>query len=114
MLGMKSYPQGYIDACRKRIDADVAAYGSATAKMRNGKTPDSTFEAFEVTFFNNMVLLLDYFFVHRLTGIEGKDGNPLIEVRVICNSLLGSTPQNQIYGAASKHKNIMTQERKYL
>ena len=26
--------------------------------------------------------------MRRLTGIEGKDGNPLNEVRVLCNSIL--------------------------
>ena len=36
----------------------------------------------------DQVLLLDYMFVHRLTGIEGKDGNPFNEVRVLCNSIL--------------------------
>ena len=41
-----------------------------------------------VRFFNDQVLLLDHMFVHRLTGIEGKDGNPLNEVRVLCNSIL--------------------------
>jgi hypothetical protein len=45
-------------------------------------------EAFEATFFNNMVLLLDYLFVHRLRTVEGKDGNPLNEVRILCNSML--------------------------
>jgi hypothetical protein len=35
-----------------------------------------------------MVMLLDYFFVHRPRGVEGKDGNPLNEVRVMANSML--------------------------
>ncbi len=42
----------------------------------------------EHRFFNDQVLVLDHMFVHRLTGIEGKDRNPLNEVRVLCNSLL--------------------------
>jgi hypothetical protein len=37
---------------------------------------------------NLAVLLLDHLFVYRLTGIEGKDGNPLNEVRVLCNSIV--------------------------
>jgi len=80
MLGMKKYPKDYIAACRARVEADIRAYRSQV-----GKTPSKEFEA---RFFNDQVLLLDYMFVHRLTGTEGKDGNPLNEVRVLCNSLL--------------------------
>ena len=50
-----------------------------------GNAPSKEFEA---RFFNDLVLLLDYMFVHRLTGTEGKDGNPLNEVRVLCDSIL--------------------------
>ena len=77
---MKKYPKAYIAACRARVDADLRAYRSQA-----GETPSKEFEA---RFFNDQVLLLDYMFVHRLSGIEGKDGNPLNEVRVLCNSIL--------------------------
>ncbi len=80
MLGMKTYTQDYIDACRARVDADLRAYRKQVGKAAS--------EEFEVRFFNDQVLLLDYMFVHRLAGMEGKDGNPLNEVRVLCNSLL--------------------------
>ena len=93
MLGMKNYTQKYIDGCRSRVDSDLAAYGNLVAAARNpdsaNKTsPNSAIDALEGTFFNNMILLLDYFFVHRLRTIEGKDGNPLNEVRVLCDSML--------------------------
>ncbi len=77
---MKKYSRDYIAACRARVDADLRAY-----RKQVGKAPSKEFEA---RFFNDQVLLLDYMFVHRLTGIEGKDGNPLNEVRILCNSLL--------------------------
>jgi len=77
---MKKYSKDYIAACRARVDADLGTY-----RKQVGNAPSKEFEA---RFFNDQVLLLDYMFVHRLTGIEGKDGNPLNEVRVLCNSLL--------------------------
>ena len=80
MLGMKSYAPEYISACRARVDEDLRAYWEQL-----GSAPSVEFEH---RFFNDQVLLLDYMFVHRLAGIEGKDGNPLNEVRVLCNSLL--------------------------
>jgi hypothetical protein len=66
-----------------KIDADVAAYRSLGA---GGKASNATLAAFEATFFNNMVIILDALFVHRLRTIDGEDGNPLNEVRVLCNS----------------------------
>lgn len=78
MLGMKSYPKEYVKACRARVEADLKAF-------KGLKAPSAEFES---RFCNDQVLLLDYMFVHRLSGAEGKDGNPLVEVRVLCNSLL--------------------------
>ena len=88
MLGMKTYTQDYIDACGARVDANPRAYRKQVGKARS--------RDFEGRFFNDQVLLLDYMFVHRLTGIEGKDGNPLNEVRVLCNSILLNKGKQQV------------------
>ena len=68
MLGRKNYTQQEIANGRAMVEADLRAYRSLPAPTR---TPE-----FEAIFFNRAVLLLDYMFVHRLTGIEGKDGSP--------------------------------------
>lgn len=44
--------------------------------------------AFEQSFLANLVLVLDHFFVHRTRALEGKDGNALNEVRMLCDSIL--------------------------
>jgi len=43
-----------------------------------------------VPFFNNMVLVLDRYFVHRLRMVTGKDGNPLNEVEMLWDSLMNN------------------------
>ena len=87
MLGKNSYPKDYIKASRARVDAQVSAYKSFVKKAKKS-AGDAAVATFEPVFFNNMVLTLDSYFTHRLRTVEGKDGNPLNEVRVLCASLL--------------------------
>jgi len=75
MLCQNKYPEEYISRCETLLARQLQAY-----------TPQST--EFEGLFFNNLVLVLEMCFVHRSRGQEGKDGNPLNEVRMLAASLL--------------------------
>jgi hypothetical protein len=90
MLGRKTYTQEEIDQGKAAICQQLAAYKklATAAAGPTDKKINPTLESFETPFFNNMTLVLDRYFVHRLSGAdyEGKDGNPLNEVRVICDS----------------------------
>jgi hypothetical protein len=88
MLAVTSYPQAYIDACRARTEAQIARHTAMTASAGKGKA--AAVEALDHDFYDNLTLLLDYSFVHRTRAKEGKDGNPLNEVRMLCNSILGN------------------------
>ena len=43
-----------------------------------------------MTYFNNMVLVLDRYYVHRLLMVTGKDGNPLNEVELLAEPLMNN------------------------
>ncbi|MBC8171450.1 MAG: hypothetical protein H7X77_07245 [Anaerolineae bacterium] len=95
MLCINNYPQAYIDECRARIQAQVAAYQNLLTTARQTSTANeaplnAAIEAFNPVFFNNMVLQLDWLFVHRSRTLEKKDGNPLNEVRVLCDSIMNN------------------------
>ncbi|MET0556912.1 MAG: hypothetical protein ABW221_27985, partial [Vicinamibacteria bacterium] len=92
MLAVTRYPQEYVKACRKRVDEQLAAY-AALAKAAPAEAA-----WFEPLFCSTLVLALEASFVHRTRGMEGKDGNPLNEVRMLCTSIL----QNDGHLAADK------------
>jgi len=60
---------------------------TARAKTGTGNAAfNSAVASFEPLFFNNLVVVLDAFFVHRSRTPEGKHGNPMNELRMICTS----------------------------
>jgi hypothetical protein len=93
MLGRKDYTSGELDQCKAALAEQIAAYHALAKAMSNageGEEARAALAAFEAPFFNNMVLVLDRYFVHRLRTVTGKDGNPLNEVEMLTDSLLNN------------------------
>lgn len=86
MLGRKTYTQEEIDHARAEIGQQLSAYQELAAAVA-GKSK-AALAAFDPLFFNNLVLVLDRYFVHRLRVATGKDGNPLNEVEMLSDSLM--------------------------
>lgn len=92
MLSVYAYSQDYINECRLKVDMQLKTYENliTTAKNQAGNSNNdlkSAIESFEPNFFNNMVLVLDNYFNNRSRNLEKKDGNPLNEVRMLCDSI---------------------------
>jgi hypothetical protein len=90
MLSTNSYTQNYLDDCREKVDLQLSTYKNmvTTVRKQNDSELNSAIESFETNFFNHMVLVLDHYFVNRSRTIELKDGNPLNEVRILCDSIM--------------------------
>ncbi len=82
MLGRKDYTPDEITAAKTAVAAELAVY---LKLVTSGAVPSADFEAL---YFNNMVIVLDRYFVHRTRPVSGKDGNPLNEVELIVDSLM--------------------------
>lgn len=93
MLSINTYSQKYIDDCRTKVNALLASYKNILSTIRKQTETDeeqltAAVKLFEKNLFQNMVLVLDNYFCNRSRMIEGKDGNPLNEVRVLGNSIM--------------------------
>lgn len=89
MLGIGHYSAAYVDACRRKVEAQVTAYRDLMKVVTGaGSRLQPTLDAFDQQFFRSMLLALDHYFDHRLRGQELKDGNALNELRVLCNSIM--------------------------
>jgi hypothetical protein len=95
MLSISNYSKKYIDECRLKVEDQIASYRNLINTITKQDIHDeirlnAAIESFESVFFNNMVMVLDNYFVHRSRAIEKKDGNPLNEVRILCNSMMNN------------------------
>src|SRR3954465_15648639 len=93
MQGVEEQEEAYTDPCRSRMESQIAMFHEVARAARDHGDADVTglegaLESLEYEYFNNMLLVLEGYFVHRLRGVEGKDGNALNEVRVVARSLM--------------------------
>jgi hypothetical protein len=93
MLGRKEYTREELEHAQHAVRQQLAAYRKlvkALGGARDDPKLASALEAFEPLLCDNMTLVLDRYFVHRLRGVTGKDGNPLNEVELLADSLMNN------------------------
>lgn len=83
MLAQKTYPTEHIERCRLAIRERISAFRAATANAK----PQQRVTA-ERLYCRDLVVLLDAWFMHRTRAVEGKDGNPANEVRMLAAGII--------------------------
>jgi hypothetical protein len=89
MLAASAYTKEFVKTCRTNVALQIATYKRLVAAATSHPV-EAAVEALEPVYFGNLLIALDAHFVHRLRGVEGKDGNPLNEVRMLCSSLINN------------------------
>ena len=80
MPDRNSYTSDEVESCRDACDALLAAWAANDIE-------DTTLEAMV---FGQAVVVLHTWFAHRDRDLEGTDGNPIHEVRVVADSVVGN------------------------
>jgi hypothetical protein len=87
MPAASRYAKAYVDACRARLSARLSAHAKLCAAASHSLA-ESEIHALEQGCLADMLIALDAMFAARLRGAEGKDGNPLNEMRLLSASLM--------------------------
>lgn len=88
MLAVISYPEVYVQLTAAKVEEQLAAYAALAAAVKGNGKAEAALAAFAPGHFNSMLLALDHHFMHRMRGAEGKDGNPLNEVRMLSDAIM--------------------------
>lgn len=88
MLAVTSYPEVYVQLTAARVEEQLASYAALADAVRGNARAEAALAAFAPGYFNTALLALDHHFMHRMRGAEGKDGNPLNEVRMLGEAIM--------------------------
>ena len=91
MTAEDRYDAGAVADYRAQVEGQVAAWDQLYAELSTDTTPGvDALASFEPTYFAALVQGLELRFVNRSRSVEGKDGNPLNEVRLLAASIAGN------------------------
>lgn len=88
MLAVTSYPEVYVQLTAAKFEEQLAAYAALAKAAKGDAKAEAALATMAPSYFNAMLLALDHHFMHRMRGAEGKDGNPLNEVRMLSDSIM--------------------------
>ncbi|WP_062519049.1 hypothetical protein [Demequina silvatica] len=84
------YSGDYIDSCRWRIEAEVAAFDLLRSQAPGDGSMDSAIQDIEDEYFVAVASQLEGMFADRSRDAEGEEPGPLQEMRAVVESLNGN------------------------